>query len=251
LGLNIRMKTFRQYITERLAIEDNPNAYIPPTERYTPTAADQAFDRRQQRKYGALMARIAAQELAKSQSRRSTKTITREPFPWQGIKRSGWTDGQPGWWHPTKQWFTFNHNADGFHVTQIVKSPQKFGISKSELDAALGREAIYLYVQNVKWYDADGERKDHNAESVRASILKTDIDLAHEVQLVAYKKGWLKVYGKDRPSLEGTEHSSAKAALREIGGVMGEDTDVVLEMLTADRNSRRYKSVRAKDWNRA
>jgi hypothetical protein len=32
---------------------------------------------------------------------------------------------------------------------------------------------------------------------------------------------------------------------------MGEDTDVVLEMLTADRNSRRYKIVRAKDWNRA
>jgi len=243
------MKGFRQYITERLAIEDNPNAYTPPATSGARSRADIAYERRQARLYGGVMARVAAQELAKSQSRRSAKT-TREPFPWQGIKRSGWTDGQPGWWHPTKQWFTFNHNADGFHVTQIVKSPQKFGISKAELDAALMREANYLYANNVKWYDADGERKDHNAESVRASILKTDIDLAHEVQLVAYKKGWLKVYGKDRPSLEGTEHSSAKAALREIGGVMGEDTDVVLEMLTADRNSRRYKSVRAKDWNR-
>ena len=248
MGLNIRMKRFRQYISERLAIEDNPNAYIPPVITRPPTRAELAFDRRQQRKYGSMMARVAARELAKSKARRS-KPTTREPFPWKGIKRSGWTDGQPGWWHPTKQWFTFSHNTDGFHVTQIVKHPARFGISKAELDTALMKESWYLYAHNVQWYDENGEPQNHDTESVRRSILKTDIDLAHEVQLAAYKKGWLKVYGKDRPSLEGTEKSSVKPALREIGGVMGEDTEVVLEMLTSERNSRRYKSVRAKDWS--
>jgi cytochrome P450 len=106
------MKTFRQYITERLAIEDNPNAYTPAAWTQPRSAADRAFERRQAQRYGAVMARTAAAALTRSQRKSS-----RKPFPWMG------DSSKPGWWHPQRGWFTFSHVhflTSQFHVTQIV-----------------------------------------------------------------------------------------------------------------------------------
>lgn len=130
------VQEMRDTLTERLAIEDNPNAFTPPSERYTPSAADRAFDRRQRRLYGDTMAKIAAQMLARAQRKAAAGSKPRrEPYPWKG------NSSVPGWWHPQRQWFTFSHSEDmQYHVTQIVKNPKAFGITTAELNAALEKK---------------------------------------------------------------------------------------------------------------
>ena len=237
------MKPFRQYITERLAIEDNPNAYTPPATSGARSRADIAYERRQARLYGGVMARVAAKALAKSQAQHRTQSA-REPFPWddRGYKM------KPGWWHPTKQWFVFSGD---YHVTQIVKNPRAFGISTAELNGGLLKEAEHLVSRGVNWYDSEGTPQAHTAESVRASILKTDIDLAYEVQRVAYMKGWLKVYSgsaRNSPSLEGINGDSIRAALREISETGGDFKTVVVERVGLNRGLSDFKRYNPNEW---
>jgi hypothetical protein len=248
------MKGFRQYITERLAIEDNPNAYIPPTERYTPTAADRAFDRRQARKYGAVMARAAASAMAAARRKSG-----RKGFPWM---MSG--GNTPGWWHPQRGWFTFSHtdelNLQGqFHVTQIVKDPKRFGISTAELNRALAAEAQYLNSLNQKFYDSEGTDYPYDEDFTRAAILNGSIDLAYEVQRLAYSKGWLKVYSGGRfggsPTLEGMNNTSIRAALREISRAPAtlNSADGMVQVIRVGgaRNTEVYKWTRPREWQTA
>jgi hypothetical protein len=237
------MKPFRQYITERLAIEDNPNAYTPPATSGARSRADIAYERRQARLYGGVMARVAAKALAKSQAQHRTQSA-REPFPWddKGYKM------KPGWWHPTKQWFVFSGD---YHVTQIVKNPRAFGISTAELNGGLLKEAENLVSRRVNWYDSEGTPQAHTAESVRDSILKTDIDLAYEVQRVAYMKGWLKVYSGTAtraPSLEGINGDSIRAALREISETGGDFKTVVVERVGLNRGLPQFNRYNPNEW---
>jgi hypothetical protein len=245
------MKGFRQYISERLAIEDNPNAYFPPTERYTPTAADRAWDRRQARKYGAVMARAAA--LAMAAARRKSG---RKGFPWMGGGNT------PGWWHPQRGWFTFSHSEDlqpQFHVTQIVKDPKRFGISTAELNRALAAEAQYLNSLNRKYYDSEGTDYPYDEDFTRAAILNGSIDLAYEVQRLAYSKGWLKVYSGGRfggsPTLEGMNNTSIRAALREISRAPAtlNSADGMVEVIRVGgaRGTEVYKWTRPREWQTA
>jgi hypothetical protein len=240
------MKPFRQYITERLAIEDNPNAYTPPAISGTRSAADIAFERRQSARYGGVMARLAAQALAQSQ-RKAAARPRKNPFPWSG----GGYNMKPGWWHPTKQWFLF---TSGFHVTQIVKTPRAFGISTAELNGGLLKEAEHLVSRHMNWYDSEGTPQAHTAESVRDSILKTDIDLAYEVQRLAYMKGWLKVYSgsaRNSPSLEGINGDSIRAALREISESGGDHEVVMVDRVGLNRGQSQFKRYNPKDWRTA
>ncbi|NBT78629.1 MAG: hypothetical protein EBT04_09275 [Betaproteobacteria bacterium] len=248
------MKPFRQYITERLAIEDNPNAYTPPATSGARSRADIAYERRQARLYGGVMARVAAKALAKSQAQHRTQAA-REPFPWS----SGGYNMKPGWWHPTKQWFLFSKD---YHVTQIVKTPRAFGISTAELNGGLLKEAEHLVSCRVNWYDSEGTPQAHTAESVRASILKTDIDLAYEVQRLAYMKGWLKVYsgsarnspsleGINGDSLEGINGDSIRAALREISESGGNHEVVMVDRVGLNRGQSQFKRYNPKDWKTA
>jgi hypothetical protein len=241
------LKEARLAIGERLEILDNPNAYTPPSERYTPTAADQAFDRLQQKKYGAVMARVAAKALANAQKRSASSATRRNPFPWsdKGYSRKA------GWWHPTKQWFLFTRD---YHVTQIVKNPRAFGISTAELNGGLLKEAENLVSRRVNWYDKEGTPQAHTAESVRDSILKTDIDLAYEVQRVAYMKGWLKVYsgtGTSSPSLEGINGDSIRAALREISEIPGDFKIVVVDRVGLKAGQSQFNRYNPKEWRTA
>jgi len=246
------MKDYFQFISnlhERLAIEDNPNAYIPPTERYTPTAADRAFDRRQERKYGALMARIAARELAKSQAQHRAQSA-RQPFPWNS---TGY-NARAGWWHPTKQWFTFLHAEDGYHVTQIVKSPAKFGVSNTELQRALEAEANRRNENNLPRYGKDGTEYPWTAADIKAAILKEDIDLSYAVQRLAYMKGWLKVYSATAtraPSLEGINGESIRAALREINESGGDIQVVMVERVGLKPGTSVFKQYNPNEWRTA
>jgi len=236
-----QMKTFRAYITERLEIEDNPNAYTPPSTGGKRSRADLAFERRMARQYGGVMARIAARAAAKAAHKAQP---TRAPFPWsdKGYRM------KPGWWHPTKQWLLF---SEGFHVTQIVKNPQAFGISTAELNAGLLKEAEHLVSRRVNWYDNEGTPQAHTAESVREGILKTDIDLAYEVQRVAYMKGWLKVYSgtnRQSPTLEGINADSIRGAMREITESGGDFSVVMVERIGLNRGQSQFNRYNPNDW---
>jgi hypothetical protein len=226
------MKGFRAYITERLAIEDNPNAFTPPTERYTPSAADIAFDRRQAARYSTVMARIAAQVLAKAKRKSGVKTQAEPRFPWLGANNT------PGWWHPKHSPIVFPNKDDNYHVTQIVRNPKAFGISTAELNRGLAAEAAYLRSRGIEHFDHEGNDYEYDEDFVRADILKGKLDLAYEVQRVAYMKGWLKVYsGVSRswgsPFIEGINRDSIRKALAEINdakAAAGRTDNVVVEV---------------------
>jgi len=243
------LKEARLAIGERLEILDNPNAYTPPEVASARSRADIMFDRRQQKKYGAMMARVAAKAFANSQRKKSAQKSApqRDPFPWGG---TGYTQ-RAGWWHPTKQWFTFLHAKDGYHVTQIVKSPAKFGISNTELEQGLQAEADRRNTHNLPRYGNDGAEHPWTAEEIKKAILKEDIDLSHSVQMLAYQRGWLKVYSgtpQNSPSLEGTNAESIRAALREISESGGNFEVVVVERVGLKPLSSHFNRYNPKEW---
>ena len=210
------MKNFFQFIhdlQEALGIYTNPNAYTPPEYKTAEELRrEREFDRRMkrspemEREAARVMRRIRARERA------AAARPKREVFPWGGKANTA------GWWHPKLQPYTFSHSS-GYHVTQLVKNPSRFSISPHEMQEGLKKESDFYKSRGGVWYGNDGEDHPYTPEIVKERIEKEDIDLAYEVQRVAYMKGWLKVYsggGNLSPSLEGIDRSSIKAALREI-----------------------------------
>lgn len=133
---------------------------------------------------------------------------SRPPFNWQR--------GGAGWWHPYKQWFRFEHDGRNYHVTQILKSPEKFGLTINDIDAALKKAAIRDH------YD-DPEKR---VIAVKHAIMRGMMDLNADVQKLAYAKGWLKVYGGSTPSAEGWDKASFKAFIKEVGDVTGDERSI-------------------------
>ena len=252
------MKPFRQYITERLGIEDNPNAYTPPEIAGRRSAADRAFERRQAQRYGGVMARLAAQALAAAEKKRKASP-RRDPFPWVPVNKA-----VPGWWHPKEQWFTFDHggthrhflNEGGnYHVTEVVRNPGRFGVSESELKSALAKQAQYEARMGRTAYDAEGTPFPHDAETVRASILVGGIDISYDVIRLAYMNGWLKVYSGTptgrNPILEGIRRDSIRAALREIHESGGPFQRVDVTLVGLARDAEQYKRIDPRNWRNA
>jgi len=175
-----------------------------------------AFDAKQKAKYGSAMAKAAADALAASQKKKAAAaTPSREPFPWMQSGKM-----VPGWWHPTKKWFTFALDGTGYHVTQIVKNPQKFGISESELLKAAQKEA-----DRGMWSNSSREEQGLppvDAKEILRLIRMEDIDNSFPISILAYERGWLRVYGGKfhtgdwGGTLEGTDKKIIKAAIREI-----------------------------------
>jgi len=181
-----------------------------------------AFDARQKARYGDVMARAAAQALAAAQKRKQKTAAAaappRNPFPW--MQKGNMI---PGWWHPTKGWFSFGLNNDGYHVTQIVKNLGKFGISHGELLKAAEVEAERGFYDNQS-RDKQGLPLVDGKEIIRM-IWDEYIDNAHPITMLAYKRGWLRVYGGKfhtgdfGGTIEGSDRKSLKAAVREIESV--------------------------------
>ena len=111
-------------------------------------------------------------------------------------------------------------------------NPSRFGISKSEMHEGLLREAQYYTSRGIGYWTEDGsDELQYTPEAVEAKIKSENMDLAYEVQRVAYMKGWLKVYsggggGSGTPSLEGISRDSIKGALREMLAVRPDLADL-------------------------
>jgi hypothetical protein len=175
-----------------------------------------AFDAKQKAKYGSAMAKAAADALAASQKKKAAAaTPSREPFPWVQSGKM-----VPGWWHPTKGWFTFSLDGTGYHVTQIVKHLDKFGISESELMKAAQKEAERGFWDSKTRKEMGLPPMD--AKEIIRMIRKEDIDNSFPICILAYERGWLRVYGGKfhtgdwGGTLEGTDKKNIKAAIREI-----------------------------------
>lgn len=176
------------------------------TKRKKPFDA-KAFDAQQKAKYGSSMAKAAADALAAAQKRKAAQP-TRKTIPWVTSPKMF-----PAWWHPTKEPFAFSVSGNGYHVTQLVKYPEKFGIYGSDLQIAAEEEAE--------------ERSQYSSGKMSArqlldDIRKEEIDNAWSISMLAYQEGWLRVYGgkfhtgQVGGTLEGTDKKSINAAIREI-----------------------------------
>jgi hypothetical protein len=170
-----------------------------------------AFDAKQKAKYGSAMAKAAADALAAAK-KKTAMSPSRKPFPWTSTFQMS-----PGWWHPTKQWFTLE-SGDYYHVTALVKHPERFGIYGSDLDIAAQQDAEEMI-------GAFSSRK-ATAREVLNDIRKGDIDNSTSIMELAYREGWLKVYGgkfhtgEHGGTLDGTDKRSIKAAIKEIEQAM-------------------------------
>ena len=198
------MKTFSQLFLELLEATATKRKPFDPV----------AFDAKQKARYGSAMAKAAADALAAAQKKKAAAP-SRESFPWMQSGKM-----VPGWWHPTKGWFTFALEGAGYHTTQIVKHLDKFGISESELMKAAQKDAERGFWNN-------DSRKEQglppvDAKEIIRMIRKEDIDNSFPICVLAYERGWLRVYGGKfhtgdwGGTLEGSDKKSIKAAIREI-----------------------------------
>jgi len=247
------MKDYFQFIRnlhERLGIYDNPNAFDPASaDPESPRARKltHEFDRRM-RAAGTSKAYKQALSAAwagiRAKRNAAAQKPSRTPYAW-GNKGS-----IAGWWNPKLENYTFSH-SNGYHVTQLVRNPSRFGISPREMYEGLKKESDYYNQRHLSWYDKDGDEHPYTPERVKERIEKEDIDLAYEVQRVAYIKGWLKVYSGNTPSLEGINRESIKAALREILAVRPEIIDlggsVEIFEVGLVRNTQKLRYLRGKE----
>lgn len=168
-----------------------------------------AFDAQQRAKYGSVMAKAAADALAASQKRKAALAQpSKKTLPWVTSPKMF-----PAWWHPTKEAHAFSISGAGYHVTQLVKHPEKFGIYGSDLIIAAEEEA-----EERSKYSSRGISPKQLLDDIR----KEDIDNAWSISMLAYANGWLRVYGgkfhtgEFGGTLEGTDRKSIKGAIREI-----------------------------------
>lgn len=236
------MKTLSELLTELrqldelLGIYTNPNAYEPKGGHYeTPKEREARLKFERSPRGQALIAaaqRRDAKALKKFERMKKLgiKPTTRKPFPWRV--------DCAGWWHAEKPWFTFYHPyGEEYHITQVIKSPQRFGITDSEIDQAINEfirkrdksdKEYYLNTYNRRF---DDDVKTVDVKIIRALMKDGVIDLCPPLAKRVYDKGWLKVYGGDC-SLEGTSIPAMKAAVREIITVKGKGIDVDILQIT-------------------
>lgn len=235
------MKTLSELLTELrqldelLSIYTNPNAFEPKGGHYeTPKEREARLKFERSPRGQALIAaaqRRDAEALKKFERMKKLgiKSTTRKPFPWRV--------DCAGWWHAEKPWFTFSHDDEEYHITQVINQPQRFGITDSEIDQAINEfirkrdksdKEYYLGVYNRRF---DDDVKTLDVKIIRALIKDGVIDLCAPLAKRVFDKGWLKVYGKDC-SLEGTSLPAMKAAVREIITVKGNGIDVGILQIT-------------------
>lgn len=243
------MKTFTQLITELrqqvnelLDIYRNPNAFTPKDSGIETKREREfrlAWERRAKARGGA---GVYDKELKRLEKLRKTSGPNRQPFPWKRYIA--------GWWHPTNSWLTFNE-SQGHHVVQVVKDPQRFGITESEMNQAfeehIKKERLTKLdpVSQKVWEDDTGLKPGEKIQPkhIKRMIIKKQIDLCAPLETRVYEKGWLKVYGGSTYpcTLEGSSVPSMKAAIGEIAGVAGESIEVDITHRTPGSKTKDYR----------
>jgi len=112
-----------------------------------------------------------------------------------------------GFYHPKEKSFLFAWGNTDYHITQIVKSPQVFGVSRADLKRVLEK-----YCKGRKSKDIAGCAAAHER-----SLLLGEIDQLPEITDLILDKGWAMVtISSTEIVIRANQTDTHKAAVREI-----------------------------------
>ena len=174
-------------------------------------------------------------------AKRVTKTAApkRETLPWHAAG-----DRLHGWWHGTKtpiefRWSFGATNSAGarvggnYHVSQLVKRPEAFGLTKADIMreceklAKLRPDSVYVYREDPVTREIETRKKD--GARIYHELVTGEKDYMGLLEALAFERGWVKVSASNRSiSLEGITKTVLKDAVREIRGFGNNDPIVVL-----------------------
>ena len=143
-------------------------------------------------------AKAKAHRVTKGEAKPKPKRRS-SPFPW-------WMEGKiNGWWSPSSSFlFTWNFSWDSggnYHVTQIVKKPSVFGLTK---------EVLLKEIQN--WIETRASTR--TAEEIYNDLVIGKMDKFGFVERMAFKKGWVRVATSNGPSENYVEIEGYKPSLK-------------------------------------
>ena len=139
------------------------------------------------------------------------KAATRKATPSQPTAKTAlpWAqrNDATGWYHPTQKSFLFAWSNKTYHITQIVKSPQVFGVSRADLKTVLEK-----YCKGRKSKDIAGCAAAHER-----SLLLGEIDQLSEITDIILDKGWAMVtISSTEIVIRANRTDTHKGAVREI-----------------------------------
>ncbi len=139
----------------------------------------------------------------KAAARKTTvpKPTAKTSLPW------GQRNDATGFYHPTQKSFLFAWGNTDYHITQIVKSPQVFGVSRADLKRVLEK-----YCKGRKSKDIAGCAAAHER-----SLLLGEIDQLSEITDIILDKGWAMVtISSTEIVIRANRTDTHKGAVREI-----------------------------------
>ena len=129
------------------------------------------------------------------------KLAVKTSLPW------GQRNDATGFYHPTQKSFLFAWGNTDYHITQIVKSPQVFGVSRADLKTVLEK-----YCKGRKSKDIAGCAAAHER-----SLLLGEIDQLSEITDIILDKGWAMVtISSTEIVIRANRTDTHKGAVREI-----------------------------------
>ena len=153
--------------------------------------------------------RLERDSWAKAAARKAAlpKSTVRTSLPW--AQRNDAT----GWYHPTQKSFLFAWSNKTYHITQIVKSPQVFGVTTADITKALNKFG--------KSFCKNSKDPAKCAENLLVGqfekIVAGEIDTLTEVTDLALDKGWAMVtISSTEIVIRANRTDTHKAAVREI-----------------------------------
>ena len=152
-------------------------------------------------------------ELEKVRAAKSSSSKV-PPFPWR--------ERRAAWWHPSKPWIMVPH----YHITEVVTNPSKFGITQADINKAVAqhmdieikaKSGVYVTGMSV----ADGVKR----------VKDRRVDRVPPLEMLVYKKGWIRVQSGDYIMFAGTDKKTIVAALKALDYGISYKRGVSLEIV--------------------
>lgn len=151
----------------------------------------------------------------KKASKRKTaapKPTAKTALPW--AKRSDIA----GWYHPTEKSFTFKWANNNYHVTEMVKHPEAFGLTTADIEAGVKKHNRYAQGSD-QIVRSPAEQRSMKALNKRqyAQLLSGRMDRMTTITDLVLNKGWAMVnITQSEIAIRANETNTHKAAVREI-----------------------------------
>lgn len=147
--------------------------------------------------------RLEKDSWAKAATRKTVapKPTAKTSLPW------GQRNDATGFYHPKEKSFLFAWGNTDYHITQVVKSPQVFGVSRADL-----KKVLEKYCKGRKSKDIAGCAAAHER-----SLLLGEIDQLPEITDLILDKGWAMVtISSTEIVIRANQTDTHKGAVREI-----------------------------------